>query len=455
MEFCELTAISPIDGRYAGKTTALRPIMSEFGLMKYRVQVEICWLMGLADEPGIAEVPPFSQAAKKFLISLYQQFNIHHAQAIKVIEQTTNHDVKAVEYFIKQQLATLPELTQSAEFTHFACTSEDINNLSYALMLHDTKQQVLLPLMTQLIEKLRTMAHEYANVALLSRTHGQAATPSTLGKEIANVVARLQRQKNLYEQSPLLGKLNGAVGNFNAHFVAYPEIDWPAVAKKIIYQLGLECNAYTTQIEPHDFIAEHLQCIMRFNTILIDFCRDMWGYISLNYFKQQLVAGEVGSSTMPHKINPIDFENAEGNLGLANAVFDHLAGKLPISRWQRDLTDSTVLRALGVGFGHSVVALSALLKGLAKVTVNKEAISKDLSANWEVLAEPIQTVMRRYGIEQPYEKLKALTRGKSLTVEDFARFIDGLALPADVKERLKALRPETYVGNAVEMARKV
>jgi len=455
MELCELTALSPVDGRYAAKTIALRDILSEFGLIKYRIIVEINWLYALAENDKIKEVPALNQASKNFLESMKQQFNLEHAHRIKAIEKTTNHDVKAIEYFLKEQFSKHAELATIAEFTHFACTSEDINNLSYALMLRDTKQVVILPLMIEIIEKLRTMAHAYAKQPMLSRTHGQPATPTTLGKEIANVVARLERQKTFYEQATLLGKINGAVGNFNAHMIAYPDVNWPDLANKLVSDLGLTWNPYTTQIEPHDFIAESLQCVMRFNTILIDLCKDMWSYISINYFKQKMVAGEVGSSTMPHKVNPIDFENAEGNLGLANALFDHLANKLPLSRWQRDLTDSTVLRSLGVGFGHSVIAYHSLLKGLEKLALNSSAIEQDLATNWEVLAEPIQTVMRRYGIEQPYEKLKELTRGKSLTPEMMAKFIDSLDLPDAVKTQLKALRPETYLGNAVEMAEKI
>ena len=455
MELCELTALSPVDGRYAAKTSVLRDILSEFGLMKYRIVVEIHWLYALADETSIQEVPALSNASKQFLKKIEQHFNLEHARRIKTIEKTTNHDVKAIEYFLKEQFATQSELAAIGEFTHFACTSEDINNVAYALMLRDTKQNVILPFMTDIIEKLRSMAHTYAAQPLLSRTHGQAATPTTMGKEIANVVARLTHQKTRYETSPLFAKLNGAVGNFNAHLVAYPDVNWPELAKKVIGDLGLEWNPYTTQIEPHDFIAESLQCVMRFNTILIDFCRDMWSYISIHYFKQKTIAGEVGSSTMPHKVNPIDFENAEGNLGLANALFDHLANKLPLSRWQRDLTDSTVLRSLGIGFGHSIIAYSALLKGLEKCALNQTAIEHDLANNWEILAEPIQTVMRRYGIEKPYEKLKDLTRGKSLTQEMMVQFIEQLDLPPSVKAQLKTLRPETYLGNAKDMAEKI
>jgi adenylosuccinate lyase len=456
MQLSSLTAVSPVDGRYAGKTAALRPIFSEYGLIRFRVLVEVRWLQRLAGHPGIPEVAPFSTEANARLNALAEQFQLEHAQRIKDIERTTNHDVKAVEYLLKEQAADLPELAQVSEFIHFACTSEDINNLSHALMLRKGRDEVLLPLMRQIAESIRELAHRFADVPMLSRTHGQPASPTTLGKELANVVYRLERQIVQVAAVPLLGKINGAVGNYNAHLSAYPSVDWEANARAFIEQdLGLQWNPYTTQIEPHDYIAELFDAIARFNTILIDFDRDVWGYISLGYFKQKTVVGEIGSSTMPHKVNPIDFENSEGNLGIANALLQHLASKLPVSRWQRDLTDSTVLRNLGVGLAHSVIAYEASLKGIGKLELNALRLAEDLDACWEVLAEPVQTVMRRYGVENPYEKLKELTRGKGISADALTLFIDGLDIPADAKSELKALTPASYIGNAIAQAKRV
>ncbi|MBE7377043.1 adenylosuccinate lyase [Pseudomonas lopnurensis] len=456
MQLSSLTAVSPVDGRYAGKTSALRPIFSEFGLIRCRVQVEVRWLQRLAAHPGIPEVAPFSAEANALLNQLAENFQLEHAERVKEFERTTNHDVKAVEYLLKEQARQLPELAKVNEFIHFACTSEDINNLSHALMLRDGRDSVLLPLMRQVADSIRALAVQFADVPMLSRTHGQPASPTTLGKELANVVYRLQRQIAQVEAVPLLGKINGAVGNYNAHLSAYPDIDWEANAREFIEgDLGLAWNPYTTQIEPHDYIAELFDAIARFNTILIDFDRDVWGYISLGYFKQKTVAGEIGSSTMPHKVNPIDFENSEGNLGIANALFQHLASKLPISRWQRDLTDSTVLRNLGVGFAHSVIAYEASLKGIGKLELNAARIAEDLDNCWEVLAEPIQTVMRRYAVENAYEKLKDLTRGKGITPDALQAFIDGLDIPAEAKAELRQLTPASYIGNAVAQAKRI
>ncbi|WP_426115286.1 adenylosuccinate lyase [Pseudomonas sp. DSP3-2-2] len=456
MQLSSLTAVSPVDGRYAGKTQALRPIFSEYGLIRFRVMVEVRWLQRLAAHPEITEVPAFSAEANAILNTLAEDFSITHAERVKEIERTTNHDVKAVEYLLKEQAAKLPELDKVSEFIHFACTSEDINNLSHALMLREGRDNVMLPLMRQIAESIRELAIRFADVPMLSRTHGQPASPTTLGKELANVVYRLERQITQITAVPLLGKINGAVGNYNAHISAYPAIDWEANARAFIEdELGLGFNPYTTQIEPHDYIAELFDAIARFNTILIDFDRDIWGYISLGYFKQRTIAGEIGSSTMPHKVNPIDFENSEGNLGIANALFQHLASKLPISRWQRDLTDSTVLRNLGVGFAHSVIAYEASLKGISKLELNEQKIAADLDACWEVLAEPIQTVMRRYDIENPYEKLKELTRGKGISPEVLQTFIDGLDMPAEAKAELKKLTPANYIGNAVAQAKRI
>ena len=456
MQLSSLTAVSPVDGRYASKTSALRPIFSEYGLIRFRVMVEVRWLQRLAAHTEIAEVAPFSAAANALLNSLAENFELAHAERVKEIERTTNHDVKAVEYLLKEQAAKLPELDKISEFIHFACTSEDINNLSHALMLREGRDGVLLPLMRQTAEAIRQLAIKFAAVPMLSRTHGQPASPTTLGKELANVVYRLERQIAQVAAVPLLGKINGAVGNYNAHLSAYPAIDWQANAKQFIEaDLGLQFNPYTTQIEPHDYIAELFDAIARFNTILIDFDRDIWGYISLGYFKQRTIAGEIGSSTMPHKVNPIDFENSEGNLGIANALLQHLASKLPISRWQRDLTDSTVLRNLGVGFAHSIMAYEATLKGISKLELNEARIVADLDACWEVLAEPIQTVMRRYAIDNPYEKLKELTRGKGISPEALLSFIDGLDMPAAAKAELKQLTPANYIGNAIEQAQRI
>jgi len=456
MQLSSLTAVSPVDGRYAGKTSALRPIFSEFGLIRCRVQVEVRWLQRLAAHPGIQEVAPFSAEANSVLDQLAENFQLEHAERVKEFERTTNHDVKAVEYLLKEQAKQLPELAKVNEFIHFACTSEDINNLSHALMLREGRDSVLLPLMRQLAESIRALAVQFADVPMLSRTHGQPASPTTLGKELANVVYRLERQIAQVAAVPLLGKINGAVGNYNAHLSAYPEIDWEANAREFIEgDLGLAWNPYTTQIEPHDYIAELFDAIARFNTILIDFDRDVWGYISLGYFKQKTVAGEIGSSTMPHKVNPIDFENSEGNLGIANALFQHLASKLPISRWQRDLTDSTVLRNLGVGFAHSVIAYEASLKGIGKLELNVARIAEDLDNCWEVLAEPVQTVMRRYAVENAYEKLKDLTRGKGITPEALQTFIDGLDIPDAAKAELRKLTPANYIGNAVAQAKRI
>ena len=456
MQLTSLTAVSPVDGRYGSRTTALRPIFSEYGLIRNRVLVEVRWLQRLAAHPSIAEVAPFSETANAALNKLAEDFQLEHAERVKEFERTTNHDVKAVEYLLKEQAQKLPELQKVTEFIHFACTSEHINNLSHALMLREGRDDVLLPLMRKLAQSLRELSVEFADVPMLSRTHGQPASPTTLGKEFANVVYRLERQIEQVAAIPLLGKINGAVGNYNAHLSAYPDIDWEANAKEFIEgDLGLTFNPYTTQIEPHDYIAELFDAVARFNTILIDFDRDVWGYISLGYFKQKTVEGEIGSSTMPHKVNPIDFENSEGNLGIANAIFQHLASKLPISRWQRDLTDSTVLRNLGVGMAHSVIAYEATLKGVGKLEVNPQKIAEDLDNCWEVLAEPVQTVMRRYGIENPYEKLKDLTRGKGISAEALQVFIETLDLPEEAKVQLRALTPANYIGNAVAQAKRI
>ncbi|WP_299943490.1 adenylosuccinate lyase [uncultured Microbulbifer sp.] len=450
-----LTAVSPIDGRYEAKTAPLRAIFSEYGLISARVEVEVRWLQQLSAHRQITEVARFDDDANQLLDRIVADFSLEDAQRIKDIERTTNHDVKAVEYFLKEKISSNAQLARVSEFVHFACTSEDINNLAHALMLRAGREKVLLPAMNNLVDKVAELAKNFADVPMLSRTHGQSASPSTVGKELANVVARLRRQVNQIHAVPLLGKINGAVGNYNAHLSAYPEIDWEQHAKAFVNSLGLTWNPYTTQIEPHDYIAELFDAIARFNTILIDFDRDIWGYISLGYFKQRVVAGEVGSSTMPHKVNPIDFENSEGNLGLANAVFRHLAAKLPLSRWQRDLTDSTVLRNMGVGAGYSTIAYAATTKGLGKLEINRERLAKDLGNAWEVLAEPIQTVMRRYNIEAPYEKLKTLTRGQGITRETLKVFIEGLEIPAAAKSALLELTPSTYIGNAAEQARKL
>jgi adenylosuccinate lyase len=447
-----LTAITPIDGRYGNKVEALRGIFSEYGLIRARVLVEIRWLQQLARHPEIKELPTFSSEANAKLEQILVDFSPLQAEQIKTTERTTNHDVKAVEYFIKDQLKGNAELEAASEFVHFACTSEDINNLSHALMLRNGLAECLLPLADKIIEKLAALSREFAAVPMLARTHGQTASPTTVGKEFANVVARLRRQREQIAVVPLLGKINGAVGNYNAHFSAYPDIDWQDNAQVFIENLGLSFNAYTTQIEPHDYMAELFDAISRFNTILIDLDRDVWGYISLGYFKQKVVAGEVGSSTMPHKVNPIDFENSEGNLGLANAMLGHLASKLPVSRWQRDLTDSTVLRNMGVGFAYSAIAYEATLKGLSKLELNEKRLADDLDNSWEVLAEPIQTVMRRYGIAEPYEKLKALTRGQAMTRDVLQQFINTLDIPAEAKSALQAMTPASYTGNAAKQA---
>ncbi|MCL1143288.1 adenylosuccinate lyase [Shewanella gaetbuli] len=448
MDLSALTAISPVDGRYGSKTASLRGIFSEFGLTKYRVQVEINWLKLLSSCPEIEEVPPFSESALTLLDSIKDNFSEQDALRVKTIESTTNHDVKAVEYFIKEKIADNAELVAIDEFVHFACTSEDINNLSHALMLKEAREQVLVPYCQQIVDGIKKLAHDNKSVPLMSRTHGQPASPSTLGKEMANVVVRLERQLKQIEAVEIMGKINGAVGNYNAHLSAYPEVDWHALSQRFVTSLGINWNAYTTQIEPHDYIAELFDAIARFNTILIDFDRDIWGYIALGHFKQRTIAGEIGSSTMPHKVNPIDFENSEGNLGIANALMQHLAAKLPVSRWQRDLTDSTVLRNLGVGMAHSLIAYQATLKGISKLQVNEEHLRAELDVNWEVLAEPVQTVMRRYGIEKPYEKLKELTRGKRIDAQQLAVFIDGLELPEAVKVELKKMTPANYIGRA-------
>jgi len=452
MELTQLTALSSIDGRYAGRTRLLRAYCSEFGLIHRRVIVEIRWFEALAAHPGIEELPALGEEEKAFLEGLIADFNEHEAERIKEIEAVTNHDVKAVEYYLKERFLELPELAARAEFLHFACTSEDINNLSYALMLRDLHEDIMQAEFARIDETLAELAALHANQPMLSRTHGQTASPTTLGKELANTLYRLRRQARQMEEQEFFGKINGAVGNFNAHISAYPEIDWPQLSREFVESLGLSWNPYTTQIEPHDWIAELFQNLARYHTILIDLCRDIWAYISIGYFRQKTVEGEIGSSTMPHKVNPIDFENAEGNLGVANALLDHLAAKLPVSRWQRDLTDSTVLRVIGTAYGHSLVATSSLLKGLAKLELNAERVDEDLDTNWEVLAEPIQTVMRRYGIENPYEQLKSLTRGKRITAEDLAVFIQGLGIPEEARKALLELTPAGYTGNAADMA---
>ncbi|HZW18847.1 MAG TPA: adenylosuccinate lyase [Luteimonas sp.] len=451
----QLLALSPLDGRYAGKVDALRPIFSEYGLLRARVRVEVEWLLALAAEPGIAELAPFGDAAAARLRALAEGFSVADAARVKEIERTTNHDVKAVEYFIKERLKDDAELGPALEFVHFACTSEDINNLSYALMLNQARREVLLPKLDEVIEALRAMAHEHAALPMLSRTHGQTASPTTVGKEIANVVARLRRQGEQLAAVSLTGKINGAVGNYNAHVAAYPDVDWPAFARRFVESLDLDFNPYTTQIEPHDCVAETCDAQRRIDTICIDLCRDIWGYISLGYFKQAVKAGEVGSSTMPHKVNPIDFENAEGNFGIASALLDHFSTKLPVSRWQRDLTDSTVLRALGTAFGHALIGYDALLRGLGKLSTNPARLAADLDAAWEVLAEAVQTVMRRHGLPNPYEQLKALTRGQGINEASMRGFIAALELPDEEKQRLLALTPGGYTGLAEILAAKV
>ena len=451
-----LSALSPLDGRYAATTDPLRPIFSEYGLMKARVRVELEWLKALAAEPKIGEVAPFSATTLAEIDSVINGFSLSNAAEVKAIEATTNHDVKAIEYWLKQRFAHNAEVHAVGEFIHFACTSEDINNLSHALMLRQARDEVLLPQLREIAAKLQQMAHALAAVPMMSRTHGQPATPTTMGKEIANVLARLQRQIQQLAAQEFLGKINGAVGNYNAHLVAYPDVDWERHCQQFVEKsLGLTFNPYTIQIEPHDYMAELFQTIARINTILIDFNRDIWGYISMGYFKQKVKAGEVGSSTMPHKVNPIDFENSEGNLGMANAVLGFLAEKLPVSRWQRDLTDSTVLRNMGVGAGYALLGWTAHLRGLNKLEANPAAMLADLNATWELLAEPIQTVMRRYAVPQAYEQLKALTRGKDgITPETLRQFINGLAIPDGAKAELLALTPDAYIGKAVELAQR-
>ena len=455
MQLSTLTALSPLDGRYQDKVTPLRAIFSEFGLMKFRVAVEVRWLQKLASTAEITEVPLFSTQANAFLDGIVANFNETDAARIKEIERTTNHDVKAVEYFLKEKIQNEVELVKVSEFIHFACTSEDINNLSHALMLSTARDEVILPEWKKLIDEITRLAEEYKTIPLLSRTHGQPASPSTVGKEMANVVYRLKRQFKQLQNAEILGKTNGAVGNYNAHLSAYPNVDWHKFSEEFVTSLGIQWNPYTTQIEPHDYIAEFFDAVVRFNTIIIDFDRDLWGYIALNHFKQRTIAGEIGSSTMPHKVNPIDFENSEGNLGLANAVMTHLGQKLPISRWQRDLTDSTVLRNLGVGLGYCLIAYASTRKGISKLEVNQPHLLEELNQNWEVLAEPIQTVMRRYGIEKPYEKLKELTRGKRVTEQAMREFIDKLDIPQEEKLRLQKFTPATYIGAAVELVEKL
>jgi adenylosuccinate lyase len=459
MSFSTVSALSPLDGRYAAKLAALRPLMSEQGYMHRRVQVEVAWFIALSD-CGFAEFKPLTGGARKYLLGLVSHFSEADALAIKDIEKTTNHDVKAVEYWIKSKFEARPELLAAAEFVHFACTSEDINNTSHALQIQAAREKVMLPAIDGLIAKLREMAHQFADVSMLSRTHGQTASPTTVGKEIANVAVRLSKARAQIASVQLLGKMNGAVGNYNAHLAAWPEFDWEAFSRKVIETpaplgLGLSFQPYSIQIEPHDYMAELFDAVARADTILIDFSRDIWGYVSLGYFKQRLKKGEIGSSTMPHKVNPIDFENAEGNLGLANAVLRHLSEKLPISRWQRDLTDSTVLRNIGVAFGYATLAYASLMTGLGKLEINEEAIAEDLDASWEVLAEPIQTVMRRFGVQGAYEQLKEVTRGKTVTAEALHGLIRSLEIPEEEKTRLLAMTPASYVGKAAELAKRI
>ena len=455
LELSSLTAVSPIDGRYASKCADLRGIFSEFGLMRFRVTVEVEWLKKLAATPAIKEVPTFSAEAIAFLNNIVKNFNVEDAQAIKKHESVTNHDVKAVEYFLKDKVATMPEINAVKEFIHFACTSEDINNNSHALMLKEAREEVIAPMFNQVIDAITELAKKYAEAPMMSRTHGQPASPTTLGKEMANVVYRLRRQLKQIMDVELMAKINGAVGNYNAHMSAYPQVDWKEFSREFEEGLGLTWNPYTIQIEPHDYIAELFDAIARFNTIVLDFDRDIWGYICLGTFKQRTIAGEVGSSTMPHKVNPIDFENSEGNIGIANAIFNHLAGKLPVSRWQRDLTDSTVLRNLGVAVGYTEIAMKSTLKGVSKLEANTQHMLDELDHNWEVLAEPYQTVMRRYGVDKPYEKLKALTRGQKVNREIMLQFIDTLDIPEEGKEALRKLTPANYIGRAVEFAREI
>ncbi|PCI21576.1 MAG: adenylosuccinate lyase [Piscirickettsiaceae bacterium] len=455
MTLDKLNALSPVDGRYASKVDELRPIFSEYGLIKARVTVEVRWIQALSEHDQISEVPAFSDETHALLDSIVTEFSLADAQRVKTIESTTNHDVKAVEYFLKEKIANNSELLAVNEFIHFACTSEDINNLSYALMLKEGRDEVMGPAIANVIDDIKDKAIDYAAIPLLSRTHGQTASPTTMGKEFANIVARLERQLLQLEDIDILGKINGAVGNYNAHYSAYPDIDWPAFAEEFVESLGLTFNPYTIQIEPHDYIAEYFHVLARINTILIDFSRDAWGYISIGYFKQKTIAGEIGSSTMPHKVNPIDFENAEGNFGIANALMNHFSEKLPISRWQRDLTDSTVLRNLGTCLAHSLIGFKSLQKGISKLKINETKLLADLDANWEVLAEPIQTVMRRYGIEKPYEKLKDLTRGQGIDQASMQAFIMTLEIPEDAKKLLLDMTPASYIGCAVQLAKNI
>jgi len=455
MSFTNLTSLSPLDGRYAGKVDALRPQFSEFGLIRRRLQVEIEWLKALAAEAHFSEIPPFSPATVAELTQLVADFGPQQAAEVKEIEAVTNHDVKALEYWIKKRLAGNDEVMRVSEFIHFACTSEDINNLAHALMLESARRETLLPMLDKVVARLRDLAHEHAELPMMARTHGQPATPTTLGKEMANVVYRLERARTCIAGVKLRGKINGAVGNYNAHLAAYPDYDWESFARRFVERLGLEFNPYTIQIEPHDAMAELFDAFARANTILIDLDRDVWGYISLGFFKQKLKAGEIGSSTMPHKVNPIDFENSEGNLGLANALLRHLSEKLPISRWQRDLTDSTVLRNMGVAFGYTLLAYDSLLRGLNKLEANPDCLCTDLDANWELLAEPIQTVMRRYGVANPYEKLKELTRGNRISRQGMQDFVQSLEIPQAARDELLKLTPWDYTGMAAELARRI
>ena len=455
MDLNSLTAVSPVDGRYGRVTSVLRPIFSEFGLIRHRVLVEVRWLQMLAAHADIGEVPALSEPANSLLDSIIDHFSMEDAEQVKSIERTTNHDVKAVEYFLKEKIKDNEELMAINEFIHFACTSEDINNLSHALMLSESRSQIIMPQLNDIIEAITKLAHELADTPMLCRTHGQPASPSTMGKEMANVVYRLKRQYKQIADVQIMGKINGAVGNYNAHYSAYPELDWAEIAQNFVESLGINFNPYTIQIEPHDYIAEYYDALARFNNILIDFDRDIWSYISLGYFKQRTIAGEVGSSTMPHKVNPIDFENSEGNLGIANAILNHLSNKLPISRWQRDLTDSTVLRNLGVGISHSLIAYSSTLRGISKLQINEAALASDLDNTWEILAEPIQTVMRRYGIEKPYEKLKELTRGQTINAAALKEFVAALDMPDEAKRELQALTPARYIGSASAQAKSI
>tara|TARA_B100000929_G_scaffold94322_1_gene74012 strand:- start:841 stop:2214 length:1374 start_codon:yes stop_codon:yes gene_type:complete len=455
MELSALTAISPVDGRYQNKTDVLRPIFSEYGLFRFRVLVEIEWLKKLSKNPNIKEIESFSANSISLLDNIKNNFSIDDAKQIKKIEKITNHDMKAVEYFIREKIQSDPKLKNVSQFIHFACTSEDINNLSYALMLKDARENILLPKLQKLIIILQKMSDSYASIPMLSRTHGQTASPTTLGKEMAIYVYRALRQMKQFENIELLGKLNGAVGNFNAHFAAYPDINWMSLSKEFIEELGLTWNPYTTQIESHDYMAEYFHTLARTNTILIDLCRDLWGYISLGYFNLKPIKGEVGSSTMPHKVNPIDFENAEGNFGIADSIFEHLAMKLPTSRWQRDLSDSTILRNAGVGIAHTIIAFDSTVAGLSKIDINKDVIHEDLKDSWEVLTEPIQTVMRRYNIDNAYEKLKKLSRGQKINKEILHNFIEQLDIPDDAKSRLKELNPSNYLGNAEIQAKSI